>query len=251
MKKFLFATAMAAATLAAAPAFAANGYVGVTGSHTEVDVGSSTGDANSFGLVGAGVTPLGANLGLQFDGGVVFNDSDDLSDDTAFAGGLHLYRGASNSRFGGFAGVTTSDDVTTWDVGGEGQIFLNNVVLDGAIGYFNIDDLDVDGWGGRVGASVFPNDNFSISGGFGLATADGDSVDTDGWMAGIGTEFQMSTMPVSFSANYNHSEIDDFDLEVDTVSIGVNYNFGGGTLKDRKTTGPGLGGLGLAGLFRF
>jgi len=189
--------------------------------------------------------------GLQFDGGVIFNESDDVEDDTAFAGGLHLFHQQEASRWGGFVGLSTSDDVTTWDVGGEGQIFLNNVVLDGAVGYFNIDDVDVDGWGARTSASVFPNDNFSLTGGFGIATADGDGFDADGWTAGAGTEFQLTNQPISFSLNYSHSEIDDFDVEVDSVSVGINYNFGGGTLKDRATTGAGLRGLGLAGLFRY
>jgi len=245
MKKFLFASAMAAATLAAAPAFAGNGYIGAGAAHTEVEAGGLEGDGNAFIVNGAGVTALSPDWGLQFDGAVSFNDSDDIDDETAFDGGLHLFKGSASHRAGGFVGVSTSDDVTTWNVGAEGQIFLTNVVLDGAIGYFDVDDIEVDGWGGRAGATVFPNDNFSIGGGLSLANADSPLGDIDSWTAGVGTEFQLSSAPISFSAGYSHSEIDDFDLDADTVTVGVKYNFGGGSLKDRATTGAGLGGLGL------
>lgn len=251
MKKFLFASAMAVATLAAAPAFAGNGYLGATAAHTEAEIGSLDGDGKSLNIGGAGVTSLGERLGLQFDGGVTFHDSDDLSDDTAFNGGLHLFHQKEGGRFGGFVGASTIDDVNTWDVGLEGQMFYGNVILNGAVGYFDIDDLDLDGWGGRVGADYFPQDNFSLSGNFGIGAADAGSNDLDAWSLSARGEYQFVGSPFSVSGGYEHSRIDDFDLEIDTISLGVNYNFGGGTLKDRATTGAGLGGLGLSSLFSF
>ena len=251
MKKYLFATAMAVAALSSAPAFA-QGHIGASASHTEVEAFGLEGDGNLYNVFGAVVLPLNETFSWQFDGDVAVTDIDGADDETAVSGTAHLYKGTEAHKVGGFAGFTTSDDVTVWNVGAEGQLFLDNVNLGGAIGYFNVDDLEVDGVGIRGTATVFVNDNFSLGGGLGYASADAAGFDVDGWSASVGAEYQLSNAPLSFFGGYNRTDIEDADLEADTFTLGVAYSFGSATLKERERSGASLDGLGsLAGMFAF
>ena len=251
MKKYLFATAMAVAALSSAPAFA-QGHIGASASHTEVEVFGLEGDGNLYNVFGAFVMPLNETFSWQFDGDVAVTDIDGVDDETAVSGTAHLYKGAEANKVGGFVGFTTADDFDVWNVGAEGQLFLDNVNLGGAVGYFNVDDLEVDGLGILGSATLFVTDNFSLGGSVGYATADADGFDVDGWNAGVGAEYQLSQAPLSVFGGYSRLDIEDADLEADTITLGVAYSFGSATLKDRERSGASLNGLGgLAGMFAF
>lgn len=253
MNKFLFATAMAVGTMAAAPAMAWDGYLGASASHTEAEISSVDADAESYSVFGAGVAPLAEGFSLQYDARITFPETDGGEDDTIFNGGLHLISEQEDGRFGAFVGVTTSDadnSSETWEGGIEAQANVDKYIFGGALGYFTNDDVELDGWGLRLDAQKFKTDNFVLGARFGLATAEVFDVDVDGWTAGVWAEYQLTDTPISFSAGYDRTEIKDFDVEADTISLGVTYNFSG-TLRDRETTGPSLNGLGLVGIFNY
>lgn len=251
MKKYLFVTAMAVAALSSAPAFA-QGHIGASASHTDVEVFGLEGDGNLYNVFGAVVLPLNETFSWQFDGDVAVTDIDGAEDETAVSGTAHLYKGTEANKVGGFVGFTTADDISVWNVGAEGQLFLDNVNLSGAVGYFNVDDLEVDGVGIRGAATMFITDNFSVGGNLGYATADADGFDVDGWSVGVGAEYQLSNAPLSFFGRYGRTDIEEADLEADTITLGVTYSFGSATLKERERGGASLGGLGsLAGMFAF
>lgn len=49
----------------------------------------------------------------------------------------------------------------------------------------------------------------------------------------------MATLPISIFGGYQRSEVDEANIEVDSLGIGVRYNWGG-TLFDRDRSGAGL-----------
>ena len=56
-------------------------------------------------------------------------------------------------------------------------------------------------------------------------------------------------MPISIYGGWNHFDLDDFDTEADTLSVGVRYNWGG-SLFERNRNGASLargGGIGRFG----
>ena len=251
MKKFMLATAMTVATFASAPAFA-QGHIGASATHTEVELFGVEGDGNAYNVFGGVVLPMNETFSWQFDGEVAVSDVDGADDETAVSGTAHLYQGAEASKVGGFVGFTTTDDVAIWNVGAEGQLFLDNVNLGGAVGYFNVDDLEVDGVGIRGTATVFANDNLSFGAGLAYASADAGGIDVDGWNASVGAEYQLSAAPLSFFAAYSRTDIEDADLEANSITLGLTYSFGTATLKERERNGASLDGLGgLAGMFAF
>jgi len=246
MRNLLFASAFAVAALASAPAFA-QGYVGASATNANVEVGPFEDDAMAYDVFGAVVLPTGGPIGIQLNGDVGFSDEDDS--EAVFSGTAHAYMQAETHKLGAFVGGTTSDGESLWNVGVEGQYFYDNMNLGGAIGYFSADDVDVDGWGAQGTLTTYLTDNFSLSGNVGYASADAGGFDIDGWSAGVGAEYQLAATPISFFGSYQHGDIEDADLTVDALTVGVTYSFSG-TLKERGRTGPSLGGLGgLAGLF--
>ena len=63
-----------------------------------------------------------------------------------------------------------------------------------------------------------------------------DGVDEDDAMLyGVGGEYQFAQLPISIGAGYSTVDFDGGD--VDTWTVGVRWNFGGGTLRDRYLEG--------------
>ena len=72
--------------------------------------------------------------------------------------------------------------------------------------------------------------------------AESGGVDADGWLAGVGGEYQLTDSPISFTAGYRHSELNDLDVSEDAFTVGVRYSFGG-DLRARDRAGANVGGL--------
>lgn len=228
----LFLGAAAAMALAAPGVAAANGYVGLD--YTNVDV-DGAGSEDAVGLSGSVVlTPH-----IALDAAV-----SDADDDTVWGATGHLFTNNRQYLFGGFLGVVGDDDTSTWGAGFEGQYYISNITLAGAVGYANNDDADVDGWGANGEARYFFNDNFRVEGGVGWTRVDfGGGFDDNAVTLGLGGEYQLATMPLSFGLGYSHTSFDDLDIDADTVSAMARWNFGGGSLFDRDHSGGGLAGL--------
>jgi hypothetical protein len=249
MKSVLFATAAAVVALAAVPAFAETaptGYVGATYSKTNSD---DLGDADTWGLNGSVAFGASDKIGVQLDAGYANTDVDGLGSADAWGAAAHVFTRNDSWAAGGFVGLTDTDSTTGWNLGVEGQKYLDNVTLAGAVGYGKVDDLDLDYWSVGGEARYFVTDNFRLSGNLGWSKVNAFDTDSDLWSVGVGGEYQFSKAPVSIYAAYNHADANDFDVTADTFLVGVRYNFGGTTLKSRDRSGASFTNLtGLAGL---
>lgn len=237
----LFLGAAAIVALAAPGVASANGYVGLD--YTNVDV-DGAGSADGFGVSGSVV--LTPNIALDAAVGTSDNDSGD--DATSFGGTAHLFTNNSSYLFGGFVGFGTVDndvaDTTTWGGGAEGQYYMNNVTLAGALSYATNDDADVDAWGIDGQARYFVSENFRLQGGLGWYNVDaGAGGDDNAINLNVGGEYLFSSVPVSVGVGYSNIQFDEADASIDAVSATVRYNFGGGSLLDRDRSGGGLAGL--------
>ncbi len=227
----------AVALLAAAPAFAATGYVGAAYTRAEVDTGLGDSDADAFGVEGAVAFDATASLGLDVD--AAYADSDDSDSSTGAA--AHLYAKGAGYKFGAFAGLADAGD-TVYSVGVEGQKNFGAVTLAAAVGYASADDTDIDAIGVDGELRYFVTDNFRLNGKLGYANLDGPGGDDDLLSAGVGAEYQLAATPVSFTAGYQHAEFDTADVSSDAFSVGIRYNWGG-SLKERNDNGPSFAGL--------
>lgn len=216
------------------------GHVGASYGRVELDAGAlGEAEADAVQLDGSvrfDADPIGAQLDAsmtRFDGAG--------SDATLWSGTLHLNGKVGNGLIGGFGGVSTSDDVTLWAVGVEGQANLAaSTSLYGQVGYGQVDDLgDVDFWAGRAELRHFFADNFKVKGIAGFTKADAAGADLDAWNLGAEAEYQFAG-GWSVLGGYEHGEIDDVDLSADTFRIGLRYTFGG-TLKERDQSGAAMG----------
>jgi len=252
MKSVMFAAVVAAAAMASAPAFA-QGFVGAQVGHTNVDVGSYSVDGNVYDVFGKVVTPLNDTLAFQFDGDVNWNDIEGLDHSAAGGAAVHLYRETPANKVGVFGGVGAENGDNLWYGGVEAQVFASdNFDMAGSLGYFNDDQVDVEGWAVGGTGTLFLNDNFDVFANAGFARADVLSMnDVKGWNGGVGLEYQMSGAPISIYGAYDHTDIDDLDAKADTVSVGITYSWSG-SLRERQHRGPSLPGLsGVASAFRF
>lgn len=230
MRKIILAAA-AVMAVAAAPAVASaqTGYVG--GVYNNVDV-DGLGDADAWGVEGSVFFPTSGSLGVEVDASVV-----DVEDgDTGYSLAGHLFTRNDRYLFGGFVAVSDSDSSTTVAGGLEANKYYDRWTLNGSVFYGENDDNNVDGYGVNVGASLFASDNLRFDVNLGWANVDAGAADDDALAYGIGAEYQLDTVPVSFGASYARIELDDSNVDADVVGVVVRYNFGG-TLFDRDRNG--------------
>lgn len=241
MKLHLFVTAAIAATALAAPAFAAEpvGSIGLSASHTELEVGPIDAEGDGFTLDGSVAFQASPNWTVTLTGAAVSSD-DSLGDDTAFAGNAALTYAGSDWRAGPFVAVGEASDETLWAVGGVAQKYIGDVTLSGAVGFGQVDGIDADLFGARGEVRYFVSDNFRINGGFGLTQISGTG-DADLWTTSVGGEYQFAGTPWSVFGGFDHTDSDDLDLTADTVKLGVRLGFGG-DLKTRDRSGADVGG---------
>jgi len=248
MKHVLFATAALAAVLyAAAPSWAAEptGHVGVSYAKTDIE----DLEADTWAVDGAVAFDLSGAWGMQFDGSIGNTDYDGLGETETVSGTAHLFTRNESYAIGGFFGLSDVDDSTVWNVGVEGQTYMANTTLAGSFSYGQFDDADLDSWSLNGEARYFVSDNFRLDAGLGWTRlTDGDD-NVDGWNFGIGGEYQFASAPISLTAGYTHSTLDDVDVSADTFRVGLRYNFGAGTLKERDRSGASFnGGTNLNGV---
>ena len=238
MNKNLFAAAAAVALLGSAVAAQAQtvGHIGANYSRVDADLAGLNANGDLYQLEGAVRFDAG-KLGAQIDGAVTNYDGDD----TSVGATGHINTKVGNGLIGGFAGVETSDDITVWGVGVEGQANINGKTsLYAQAGYGNVDDaFDADIWAVRGEIRYFVADNIRLKGQLGYATVDA-ARNIDTWNAGVEAEYQFANTPFSVWGGYDRADSNDIDSKSDTFRIGVRYTFGG-TLKDRDQSGASLG----------
>lgn len=226
----------AAALLAvAAPGVAsatASGYVGAVYSNT--DFGNGGGNDNAWGAQGSVAFSGSSSIGFELDGSIIDPDHGD----TAYGATGHVFTRDDSYLFGGFVGVQSVNSSTTWDAGLEANAYFDNWTLAGAVGYANNSDADASAWGIDAQLRYFPMDNLRLQANAGWASIDfgGPGGNDDAWTAGVGAEYQFSSIPISIAVNYDHDEINDEDVSANVWTVALRYNWGG-TLRDRDRHG--------------
>lgn len=242
MKNALFVTAAVAALAAAAPSFAQSvGSVGANYTHSEVEFGSFEAEGDVFSVDGNVAFDVANAWTLTLDGAIAYDD-DAIDDEFGFTGTGALTYGMGDSRIGGFIGAAEAADETLVGGGLVAETYMQNLTLSGQVGYGQVDDADIDLWGLNGEARYFVSNNFRLDGSLGYVSAESGGVDADGWTVGVGGEYQLAASPISFTAGYRHSELNDLDVSEDAFTVGVRYSFGG-DLRARDRAGANVGGL--------
>lgn len=237
MRNWIIGAAALVALAVPGVAAAQTGYVGVQYGNSD----NGTTDSDFYGAEGA--------VAFAGSGSIVFEVNASYTDiDQGDAGyGLvgHVYSRNDDTLFGGFVGVSGSDNNDGYIVGLEANKYYTNWTLAGAVAYADADNGS-DGYGVNAEGRFFVNDNFRLDARLGWANIDTGAGDSDGFAYGVGGEYQLASVPVSFTARYGTIDTDNGD--VDTLSVGLRYNWGG-TLRDRDRNGAsqasivGIGGL--------
>lgn len=252
MKSLFLATA-AVAAFAAAPALAQDGVgsFGVTYSNVDLELAGLDGEAEFAAIDAAVATPITADWTVTLDGAFLYAFDDALGSDASNVNGrIHASRTFGATRFGAFAGGQEVGDEQLWSFGAEAQHYMDKLTLTGSLAYETVDGTDADIWSLGGDAAYYVSPKFRVNGGLGYHTADlGGGVDTDAWSANVGGEYQIADTGMSVTGGWTHSELEDLDLTVDTLSVGVRFSFGG-DLRARERAGADLGrtvaGLGAA-----
>ena len=245
MRNWIIGAAAAIAAMAA-PSVAvaqATGHVDLGYVNTSVDQGGFDQDVDTLVLGGSAAFDLGG-LGLQLDGRIG-NAEPDTGDDLDFwSVGGHLFKRSNAWLIGGYVGFgnieSTGADVDEWTVALEGQHYMERTTIDGALSYSEAEDANIESTAIDLGVRHFLNDNFAIGGNLGFANLESTGTDADSTTFGVEAEWQMESHPISIFAGYQHSEVDDADIDADSLGVGVRYNFGGRSLIDRDRSGAGL-----------
>jgi hypothetical protein len=229
MRNWIIGAAAVLAVAAPSVASAQTGYVGAIYSTTDID--GVDDELDAYGVEGAVAFAGSGSIVFELDAAVT--DSDDA--DTGYGVIGHVYGRNDDHLFGGFVGIAGSDDSETWTAGLEAAKYFANWTLAGALAYASNDDSDTDGYGVNVEGRVFIHDNFRLNGNIGWANVDSGVGDEDDVMIyGVGGEYQFAALPISVGLGWQTADADAGN--VDTLSLGVRYNWGG-TLRDRDRNG--------------
>jgi opacity protein-like surface antigen len=227
MKKLLIGVAATAGLLAPGVASAeTNAVIGAR--YISGDVESF--DFDAYGLSGAFNHDFSNGWEVQMDG---FSGRTDISGcciSTGYAA-VHVGTRSENHSFGAFVGTQQLIIYSGVAVGIEGQMHFSNVTLNGSVGMADFGDLDTELTAATIDGTYFVTPNFGISAV--VSHADIDDFDATGW--GLGGEFRFSG-PASIAINYRQTDFD--SAELDTWTIGLNFDLGTGSLQERAQSGP-------------
>ncbi|HZW14835.1 MAG TPA: hypothetical protein VFF66_01140 [Brevundimonas sp.] len=241
MKSLFLATA-AAAAFVAAPALAQDGIgsIGVVYSNSDLDVAGLEAEAENATIDAAVAIPVTADWTVTLDGGFAHSFDDFADSNTNISGRVHATTLVGGVRVGGFAGASEVYGEQLWSVGAEAQTYLDKVTLTGSVAYETLDGVEADIWTVAGDASYFINPNFRINGGAGWTTVDAGGLDVDGWQANVGGEYRIPGTGMGVVAGFTHAELEDVDVSMDTISVGLRFSFGG-NLQSRERAGADLG----------
>ncbi|HEY7798792.1 MAG TPA: hypothetical protein VIA80_08525 [Hyphomonadaceae bacterium] len=238
MNKYVVTAALAAGfSMIAGAAHAQSGHIGLN--YGRADFGG--GDADSYGIDGAVTVQTGGAWNVLLDGS--FSDSSDTDVQTLTGTAHFVYRGM-NTSWGGYVGLTDTDDTNAWVVGGEYAHHFTGSTLALGAGYGNVDDVDVDLMGLNGEFRMFANDNLRFDLGAGFAQADAGGGDADVMSFGAGVEYRFADSPFSIGASYTYVDIDDFGIDGNVIGITGRWNFGDSSLRERDRSGNTFGPLG-------
>ena len=241
MKKTLLGAAAAFAIAAPVSAHAdVTGHLDLSYQAANIDWGGGgDSDVNAWTLGGAMIMPLHDGWNLQLDANHEnYNwDSSDY-DNAATNVTLHGVYRTDNYGIGGYAGFGSIWSQTIYMFGGEGQYYLPNATLGGAISYGAMSDgYDYKAWDARVNGSYFFTPNFAVNATASYTWWDDYDLDVTGF--GIGAEYRFENCPFSIGGNYLRErwEYSSSDADVDIFKISLTYHFGADTLQAQSQHG--------------
>lgn len=241
MKTILVAST-AAAALFAAPAFAQTGSVGVSYSNPNMEAGGQEVATDNVSLDGS--VALQANdwtVTLVGD----LNHSKVLGyEDTAGSAAAHLTKmWTSDVRAGGFvAADSLGTGNTAWTYGAEAQMYLDRATLTGVVAYTDANSFSTEATTVAADAAYYVLPNLRLNAGITYNDVKVAGSSENAWTYGVSGEYQIAETPFSVTAGYAYTDF--ADLDINTLSIGVRYSFGG-DLQARDRAGANLGNVNM------
>lgn len=240
MKKYLLGAAAALAVGVPAAQAETTGHLDFSYQTASIDWSSgSDDDVDTWALGGALITPLHGNWNLQFDANhmnYTWNDSD--YDAAANNTSAHIVHRTDGHAVGGYVGFGSIWGQTLYMYGLEGQIYMPNATIGGVVQRASSSDYyDYSAWDARVTGSYFMSDQLAFNGS--LSYTDFDDYDTSVTGIGIGAEYRFTNCPWSVNGNYLNESWDygSSDADVDLFRIGLSYDFGTGSARERSQEG--------------
>ncbi|WP_291838207.1 hypothetical protein [Brevundimonas sp.] len=236
--KTLFLATAAVAAFAAAPALAQTaptGSIGATWNQVEAD----DFEADGYAIDGVVAGPVKGDWTVTFGAKMAWDDGT-IDDNKTFSGQLHLTREFNGLRAGGFiAASDAAPGASLLSAGAEVQKYFDKATLTGAVSYGTINDLDADLWSVGVDGGYYVLPNLRLNANAAYSKIDVSGTDLDAYSYGAAAEYQINGSPMSVFASWDRTTLDDVDLDVDTLSLGVRFNFGG-DLQQRERAGANL-----------
>jgi hypothetical protein len=244
IKNVLLASVASAAALIAVPALAASGQVDAA--YQRVDGNGSGNDLNNVVFGGAVATQLTGDWGAQFDAHFDRIDGSGYTT-TLSTGAAHLFDRNASYLAGGYASVANVEGLGLYAFGLEGQKYFDRATLYGTVGYGTSDmhGSNFGAWNIAGDAKGFVNDNLALDVKVDY-TAGAHNLDGHVTTYGVGGEWKPQNSAVSLFANYArheaHGEMLGFSGAggYNTYNLGVRWNFGVKTLKERDRSGASL-----------
>jgi len=225
--KLMFGAAMLVA--AVSPALAhADDTRGSIGAHYNNWDPQGSDNIDVYGLDGSISHDFNSNWTIQGDA-----TSDRLQSNGSSAGesfgavsiGAH---GANHSIYG-FVGLTNLFGASATDLGIGGQLNLSNILLNGSVGYSDVDNADLKVTEESIDGTYFFNDNLGVTATIGHTTIDSGS-NFDGMTYGLSGGYRFANCPVNLTLGYEKHDFDGGD--VNTWRIGASWSFGTDSLRD-------------------
>jgi hypothetical protein len=221
-----------------------SGYVDVSADYYSKSVGHSSDGS----LGGAFALPVSPGSNLQFDADYSrLYPGQGAAATNAWDGDVHYTYSFGGIPVGGFLGGFTNNGIGTLGGGIEALVPIDNNFSWTTQGvYAHTGTSDTNLWGGRTQLNYYPSgcDNTRFSANFGAQHSSstffpGFSSSANNYSVGLNAEYRLPGQPWSLYGEYEHTHFGGtFGSSVDGFSIGLRYNFGGGSLKDRDTQGP-------------
>lgn len=245
MRKLFLGAAAAVAMMSPSVAHAADGYLELGYNNADVTVD----DVDTINFGGAVNFDLG---GLEAQANAGYGRIDvGGTNYTLNTGALHLFKRNDNYLIGGFFQVEDGFAIlgSVYDVGVEGQVYIDRLTLDAGLSYTDFDTFEESGSTVRAGATYFFTDNLSLGANGRMVDIDGDDVTT----YGVNAEWRPVSSGFSVFGGYRQTD-ESFVFggdEIDTWSIGFRFNLGNDSLIERNRSGASLptGGTLVNGIF--
>ncbi len=256
MKSILIRTVAASALVASFGAGAlaqdsGSGFVSARYSNSNIDTGGGDVDVDGWGLGGAYANDLSGMWDLQLN--LDYDNFDASPDVDLFSGDAHVtYRNNGAYAVGGFLSFADSDSSTLWGGGGEVASYGPGYTLGAQAGWFSGDDAIDSVYGACGFARGYVNDDFAFEGRAALGQVDFGVTDTSAYSIGAGAAYRFSGTGFEINGGVDYADLDDFDVNSTTFTIGGTYHFGTATTKEKDQDGAGLRGSScLLGFARF